>query len=211
MKINDLTLNEGINDPHIFKAVFTLGGPGSGKTTLATKLLGGSGLRHIDVDKFYELMMKKSPIAGKYEKELYRHAGKKSDKLLQLVLKGRLGVLVDGTGRHLIRLQQTKNLLEELGYDTMAMFVNVDIKTSIERNEKRSRKVPTEYLKTFHEQVRNNLGDIQRLFGNKLLIIDNSETPSPEEMSYYAKELDRFLNQPPSKLAAKEWKENQKK
>ena len=32
------SLNEGINDPGIFKAVFMAGGPGSGKSLIAKKL-----------------------------------------------------------------------------------------------------------------------------------------------------------------------------
>ena len=38
-------MSEGVNDPHIFKAVFMAGGPGSGKSFVAQKLLGGTGLR----------------------------------------------------------------------------------------------------------------------------------------------------------------------
>ena len=43
MKIHDILeteqILEGPNDPHIFKAVFLAGGPGSGKSYVAQKLL----------------------------------------------------------------------------------------------------------------------------------------------------------------------------
>ena len=32
-------MEEGVNDPHIFKAVFLAGGPGSGKSFVANKML----------------------------------------------------------------------------------------------------------------------------------------------------------------------------
>ena len=44
MKINEvisIPLDEGPNDPHIFKAVFMAGGPGSGKSYVARKMLAG--------------------------------------------------------------------------------------------------------------------------------------------------------------------------
>ena len=37
IKLMDL-LNEGVNDPGIFKAVFLAGGPGSGKSFVASQL-----------------------------------------------------------------------------------------------------------------------------------------------------------------------------
>ena len=39
IKLIDL-LNEGVNDPGIFKAVFLAGGPGSGKSHVASQLFG---------------------------------------------------------------------------------------------------------------------------------------------------------------------------
>ena len=42
MKLHELFTNEGVNDPHLFKAVFMAGGPGSGKSYIADKLTGPS-------------------------------------------------------------------------------------------------------------------------------------------------------------------------
>ena len=62
MKIQDLLLHEGPNDPHIFKAVFLAGGPGSGKSFVSNKLLSGTGLRVVNSDDVYEFMMKKKDL-----------------------------------------------------------------------------------------------------------------------------------------------------
>ena len=51
-------VDEGVNDPHIFKAVFMAGGPGSGKSFVAKNILSGTGLRSIDSDEVYEYLMK---------------------------------------------------------------------------------------------------------------------------------------------------------
>ena len=37
-KEDDLVLDEGVNDPGIFKAIILAGGPGSGKTSVAKAL-----------------------------------------------------------------------------------------------------------------------------------------------------------------------------
>ena len=62
MKISDIVF-EGPNDPHIFKAVFLAGGPGSGKSFVSSKLLAGTGLRVVNSDDVYEFMMNKKDLA----------------------------------------------------------------------------------------------------------------------------------------------------
>ena len=44
MRVNEIIkqMDEGVNDPHIFKAVFLAGGPGSGKSFVANKMLSGT-------------------------------------------------------------------------------------------------------------------------------------------------------------------------
>ena len=63
MRLFELT--EGRNDPHTHKAIFMLGGPGSGKTHVAKKLTGGTGLRSVNVDEFYEMLRDKKGIQGR--------------------------------------------------------------------------------------------------------------------------------------------------
>ena len=62
MRVNEIIkqMDEGVNDPHIFKAVFLAGGPGSGKSFVANKMLSGTGLRTINSDDIYEYMMRKA-------------------------------------------------------------------------------------------------------------------------------------------------------
>ena len=43
----DQFLNEGVYDPHIFKAFFLAGGPGSGKSFISKSLFTGLSLIHI--------------------------------------------------------------------------------------------------------------------------------------------------------------------
>ena len=54
MLVNEVInqVSEGPNDPHIFKAVFLAGGPGSGKGFVVSNLMGGSstGLKVVNSD-----------------------------------------------------------------------------------------------------------------------------------------------------------------
>ena len=43
-------LQEGVYDPNIFKAIFLAGGPGSGKSYVAKRTLGGQGLKVVNSD-----------------------------------------------------------------------------------------------------------------------------------------------------------------
>lgn len=208
MRLQELT--EGVNDPHIFKAVFMLGGPGSGKSYIAKRLTGGTGLKTVNLDDAFEhLTIGPDAIVGKgFEHELYRHAGRITQTRMDTYIDGRLGLLLDGTGRKIQRLSKTKQHLESLGYDTMAVFVNTEVNVALDRNETRKRKVDPEFLKGVHADLKLKMGDLQRLFKGNLLIVDNTD-PEAVDFEYNAKVLNQFLNSPPTKQAAKKWTANE--
>ena len=51
-------LQEGLNDPNIFKAFFLAGGPGSCKSYVVRKTTGGTGLRIVNSDDLFEKYLK---------------------------------------------------------------------------------------------------------------------------------------------------------
>ena len=58
-------IREGVYDPNIFKAVFLAGGPGSGKSFVAGKAMGGLGLKIINSDDAFERYLKKEGLSLK--------------------------------------------------------------------------------------------------------------------------------------------------
>lgn len=210
MLITDLTetqiLTDGVYDPHIFKAVFMAGAPGSGKSTIAQKLFAHTGLRTLNVDDFWKLYRSKQK-KGDYEKywELY----KKKEKNL---LDGRIGLLIDGTARNPEKMAGVKNKLDDLGYETAMVFVNTSFNTSWQRVQDRAAKTGREIDKDFVEntwtQVQRGLGKLQNIFEERFFIIDNNR--KEVNLRYASKALDRWLSTPPMKPKAQEWIKDQK-
>ena len=194
IKLQDI-LNEGIYDPGIFKAVFTAGGPGSGKSYTASSLFGmpekmpfvsAQGLKSVNSDKYFETYLQMKGLSQDIAKlnpdeysqamELRNKSKKVRDAALKNYINGRLGLLVDGTGKNYPNIAKQKKRLQDVGYDCFMIFVNTDLDIALQRNSERERKLPTELLKKSWQAVQNNLGKFQSLFGSSnMLVVDNSE------------------------------------
>lgn len=192
------TLNEGINDPGRLKAVFLAGGPGSGKDFVMNKALAGNGLREINSDTAFEYLMKKNgldlemPDEERIEREIVRGRAKNITSTKEInSLSGRLGLIVNGTADDLEKIRTVKAELEDLGYDTMMVFVNTSNDVSRQRNVERGkmgmRKVPDgtdkqgipdnspNIRQEKWDLAQQNLKELEDIFGkNKFTVIDNT-------------------------------------
>ena len=70
-------LQEGLQDPNIFKAFFLAGGPGSGKSYVVRYSTGGTGLRVVNSDDVFEKYLKDAGLSLKMPP---RRMGSKSDR-----------------------------------------------------------------------------------------------------------------------------------
>lgn len=176
-------VNEGVDDPIIFKAIFTAGGPGSGKSYAIQKMgLKGMGYSIVDSDKVYETLLKKknlSPtpdvISSPEGQQIRGRAKELSGKLKHNWINGRLGIVIDGTGKNFEKINEINNELKKLGYESSMIFVNTSLETALKRNKMRNRSLPDKFVKQMWSQVQNNIGKFQRLFGNNFIILDNNE------------------------------------
>lgn len=151
--VSESFLTEGVNDPGIFKAVFLAGGPGSGKDFVMNQTLSNTGLVEINSDTAFEFLMKKQglnpmmPKSEEMERNMVRGRAKTITKEREkLALQGRLGLVINGTADSAEKIEMIKNKLEDLGYETMMLFVNTSNEVSqarnIERGRRGGRKVP---------------------------------------------------------------------
>ena len=103
-QFNDL--QEGLQDPNIFKAFFLAGGPGSGKSYVVRKTTGGTGLKVVNSDDAFEKLLKdanlslKMPPEEKEPRDMVRSRAKEiTSKRKANYIEGRIGLIIDGTGR----------------------------------------------------------------------------------------------------------------
>tara|TARA_R100001015_G_scaffold15131_1_gene7125 strand:- start:6560 stop:7261 length:702 start_codon:yes stop_codon:yes gene_type:complete len=222
IKLVDI-LTEGVYDPGIFKAVFTAGGPGSGKSYVASTLFGmpekmpfvsAKGLKSVNSDKYFETYLKMSGLSqdiakmtpAEYEQamEIRKKSKKVRDAALKNYINGRLGLLIDGTGKDYSKIAKQKSRLESVGYDCFMVFVNTDLEVALKRNQKRERKVPTDVVKKGWSDVQSNVGKFQSLFGaSNMLIVDNSEYKDFGKI--VKRGANSFISRPLQNPKAKAW------
>ena len=219
-------LTEGVHDKAIFKAVFLAGGPGSGKDYVLHNTLSGHGLTEINSDNLFEIMMdkkglnKKMPSSEEEARDLIRGRAKDVTELRQhLALKGRNGLIINGTGDNPEKIAKIKQKLEELGYDTHMLVVNtnneVSQKRNIERGERGGRTVPENIRSEKWNKVQVARPQLAKLFGSNYTEFENSEdlrTAHPEvvkakkdEMANLFKKIKSFVDAPPKNRQAKNW------
>ena len=232
---------EGVDDPGILKCVFLAGGPGSGKSHMASVLFGvakkkdkknkdkeyvisfsHSGLKSVNSDTAFERELKKYGIdtnelanIEKNDPDLWDMItnGKNSirTRAKDLTRKqqnfyeaGRLGLIIDGTGKDYNKIKKQKDRAEEMGYDTYMLFVNTSLEVALERNENRDRVLPESLVRSTWKDVQQNMGKFQGLFGsNSFTIVDNTKYgPPPTKIQ---KEINRFMSEPLKNPIGKKW------
>ena len=185
-------LLEGVYDPNIFKAIFLAGGPGSGKSLVAGKSTGGSGLKLVNSDPAFEILLKKAGLSAKMppeefeRKEKVRAQAKKiSAKQKANYVEGRLGLIIDGTGKDAEKILFQKNHLEELGYDTYMIFVNTSLDVALANNARRRRSLQEADVVKMWKAVQNNIGQFSNMFRQGFIVVDNNDPVDPKDLELF--------------------------
>ena len=175
-------LQEGLYDPNIFKAFFIAGGPGSGKSFVVRRTTGGLGLRVINSDDAFEHQLKKAnlslkmPASETEPRDIVRARAKQTTASRKAgYLEGRLGIIIDGTGRDYDKIAKEATQLQQLGYDTYMIFVNTSLDVALERNAMRPRSIPEKIVTKSWRDVQQNLGKFSQFFRQGLVIVDNND------------------------------------
>ena len=150
-----LDIDEGINDPGIFKAIILAGGPGSGKSVVASALgLASMGLRVVNSDMYFVHLMKRKGLSLKMPgnefeaREAARLASKAvTDRRLESLVNARLGVIIDSTSGDQKKTTKILTMLKKSGYDIKVVFIETTLEVALTRNKKRARTIPDEVVK----------------------------------------------------------------
>jgi predicted kinase len=205
-------LSEGVYDPSIFKAFFLAGGPGSGKSYAVKRTTGGFGMKTINPDTAFEKILKDqgreldlTKMDPEERDNLRLRAKDLTNAQQSLYIAGRLGLILDGTGKDYDKISRIKKQLDTLGYDSYMIFVNTSLEVALERNEKRARTLPDDMVKSMWTDVQRNIGKFQGLFGvSNLVIVDNNK-PDEDIMTMAQKRIRQLITKPIQNGRAKSW------
>ena len=179
-------LQEGVYDPNIFKAFFLAGGPGSGKSYVVGRTTAMFGMRIVNSDEVFEKMIKAAGMTMKMNTPLGKKQEPERDKLRATAkrvtlarqknyIEGRLGLIIDGTGKDYNKIEGQMRELQQLGYESHMIFVNTSLDVALERNQKRDRTLPEPIVVKSWNDVQKNIGKFSQLFKNKFIIMDNND------------------------------------
>ena len=195
-------LQEGVYDPNIFKAFFLAGGPGSGKSYVVKRTTAPFGMRVVNSDDVFEKLVKAAGMSmdmrnytasqEKRRDEIRSRAKKITTARMGNIktgeggyLEGRLGLIIDGTGKNYDKIQEQNKNLIQLGYDTHMIFVNTSLDVALARNEKRPRKLPEPLVVKSWNEVQKNIGKFSNLFKNRFIIVDNNDPNEPPHVEVF--------------------------
>ena len=207
-------LQEGLNDPNIFKAFFLAGGPGSGKSYVVRKTTGGTGLQIVNSDDAFEKYLKiaglskKMPASEEKPRDIERARAKKVTSAREEgYVGGRLGLIIDGTGKDYDKIAKQSIQLRQLGYDTHMIFVNTSLDVALERNAKRSRSVPESIAVRSWKDVQSNIGKFSQHFRQNFIVVDNNDSSKDDGQVFndVFKQIRGLLKKKVTSPIAKQW------
>ena len=209
-------LQEGVYDPNIFKAIFLAGGPGSGKSYVVRRTTGGLGMKIVNSDDIYEKMLKDAGLSATPEdifsdkgQEIRGKAKATTKRMQSNFLMGRLGLIIDGTGKDYDKIASQVQGLSNIGYDCYMIFVNTSLDTAQERNRQRSRTLPEKEVQNMWNAVQQNIGKFQRLFGAKNMVIVDNNDAGEDVFNKVWKRISMLVKKKVSNHIAKKWISNE--
>lgn len=220
---NQQSLNEGIQDTHILKAIFLQGASsGSGKDFILDQILADKGLVEIPTIKVGDYLFGRSKI-NFHNQESQPKAKNNTELREKLALLGRNGIIVNGTADTLEKLAKIKQVLESLGYDCLMLLVNVSNEAAQQRNVERGQRggriVPETQRSKKWNLVQENRPKLAKLFGQNYLEFDNSldlRNADPntaiqkhQEIDQLHEQIQQFLDADPQSEIGKFWIQDQ--
>ena len=208
-------LQEGLNDPNIFKAFFLAGGPGSGKSYVVGKTTGGTGLRIVNSDDVFEKYLKDAGLEMDMRTKQAEREEEERDKLRDRAkaitkkkeknyVEGRIGLIIDGTGKNYDKIAAQSIYLKRLGYDTHMIFVNTSLDTALKRNAERERRVSNSVATNSWRDVQSNIGKFSQHFRQNFVVVDNNDSKE-DVMTPVFKQIKSLLRKKVTSPIAKQW------
>ena len=162
------------------------------------------------IDAGMHLRMDQYTAAEKEQKETIRDEAKKLLKKRQKnYVLGRLGLVLDGTGKNYDKVSTASNSLRAIGYNTYMIFVNTSLDVALQRNEMRTRKLDPTDVEDMWKAVQQNMGKFQQYFGRQNFILVDNNSPTQDVLSDLFVQMGKIVKEPVTHRAALAWIKSQ--
>lgn len=169
----DASFLQQITPPAEDKMAFWLliGLPGSGKSTLAQQWVQLGDRRIISTDQIRAQLFGDAAIQGPWL-QVWREVRQQLEQAAEQVRSGQLQtVLLDATHTTRKQRRQAIALARKCGFSHMTgLWLDVPLATCLQRNQQRSRQVPTEIITEMHRRFLGALPSLQEDF-DRLIIV----------------------------------------
>ena len=170
------------------------------------------GLKIVNSDPVYEKLLKDAGLEA-IPKDISSKRGQAiRDVAKGLVgrrqggwVEGRLGLLIDGTGKDYKKIQKLRGSLDRVGYDTYMLFVNTSLDVALQRNEMRTRKLDATDVENMWKAVQENMGKFQLLFGRRNFILIDNNSASEDVFDKLFVQIKTLVDDPVTSKAALAW------
>jgi len=120
-------------------------------------------------------------------------------------IEGRLGMIIDGTAKDYNKISTQVADLRKIGYECSMIFVNTSIETALTQNRKRKRTLPDDEVELMWNQVQNNMGKFQSLFGGSSFIIVDNNMAGEDVFAKVWKRVAMMIRKKVNNPIAKRW------
>jgi cytidyltransferase-like protein len=201
--MNDVRKGMGLNEEHnrgMFKAIFITGGPNSGKDVIIREAIASSSIVELNLIQAKEYLSDKQKLSEKsndYRRESIRNRGP---------------LIINGPADDNEKITYIKEELEELGYETMMVFVNTTDEASRVRNSMLSRMMVESVRHDKWLKAQNVTRQYQELYSN-FMVFDNTGDLNDKEFDIHEiyESTNNFLDSKIVNETATDWMHRNKK
>ena len=164
------------------KAIFVTGGPGSGKDVVIREILEHVDITEVNHTQAYNYLADK--------KKLFE----KTNDFRRETLRNHYPIIINAPADDNDKISYIKEELEELGYNTLMVFVNTSNQVSKDRNEKLTRMMFETVRHGRWVTSQNNKENYKELFENFVQLNNNGSIEEIEEdIELTYKKINKFL------------------
>jgi len=164
------------------KAIFVCGSGGVGKSTFIKKNL--KNYKHIDVDIFYEELLKDNGLGLKIKKfsneeislanRLFETAGEKNHKFLLNCVEQKIDIVIESIGRSVDVILEQRNYLEKNGYTTYMIMLYAELELCIVRVRNRERSYSDTITTNSWHECYKNISNYKMEFKDKFILLNEN-------------------------------------